>query len=89
MAISGGAGVVFKTKTALVCLAVSALASENVEAREARVAPVSASSVLWSWTGFYLGAHLGAGFGTAKVDNPYGPSIYGDTIRLPGGFAGL
>jgi len=89
VAISGGAGVVFKTKTALACLAVSALAFTNVEAREARVVPVSASPVLWNWTGFYLGAHLGAGFNTSKVDNPYGPSIYGDTIRLPGGFAGL
>ncbi|MGO3932956.1 outer membrane beta-barrel protein [Rhodopseudomonas pseudopalustris] len=42
-----------------------------------------------NWTGFYLGAHLGAGFGTTKVDNPYGPSIYGDTVRVPKALAGL
>lgn len=44
---------------------------------------------VWNWSGFYVGAHLGAGFGTAKVDNPFGPSIYGDTIRMPKAFAGV
>ncbi|ABD07437.1 conserved hypothetical protein [Rhodopseudomonas palustris HaA2] len=47
------------------------------------------AGAVWTWTGFYVGAHLGAGFGTVKVDNPYGPSIYGDTIRVPKALAGL
>ncbi|RJF70419.1 outer membrane protein [Rhodopseudomonas palustris] len=48
-----------------------------------------ADSGPWNWTGFYLGAHLGAGFGSANVANPYGPSIYGDTIRVPKALGGL
>jgi opacity protein-like surface antigen len=51
--------------------------------------PAAIASAAWNWTGFYVGAHLGAGFGTAKVDNPYGPSIYGDTVRVPKALAGL
>jgi opacity protein-like surface antigen len=52
--------------------------------------PSAAKAVtVWNWTGFYLGGHLGAGFGTAKVDDPYGPSIYGDTVRAPKALAGL
>ena len=35
------------------------------------------------------GGHLGAGFGTAKVDDPFGRSIYGDTVRLPKALAGV
>ncbi|MFT4277229.1 MAG: porin family protein [Rhodopseudomonas sp.] len=54
-------------------------------ARRWAVPPATA----WNWTGFYLGGHLGAGFGTAKVDNPFGPSIYGDTVRAPKALAGL
>jgi opacity protein-like surface antigen len=64
-------------------LAVSCSPAQASEAVRANAIPV------WNWSGFYLGAHLGAGFGTAKVDNPYGPSIYGDTVRVPKALAGL
>lgn len=37
--------------------------------------------VLWSWTGLYIGGHVGAGFGTAPFADPAGPSIYGGTVR--------
>jgi opacity protein-like surface antigen len=32
----------------------------------------------------YGGIHLGTAFGTSDVSDPYGPSIFGDTIRTPG-----
>lgn len=49
-----------------------------------RKAPASA----WSWSGAYIGGHIGGGHGTARVDNPYGASIYGDAIRTPMALAG-
>ena len=48
-----------------------------VKAPAARVVP------RWSWTGFYLGAHLGGGAGTASFSDPFGSSIYGDIVRTP------
>lgn len=54
------------------------------------VIPLSAPS--WSWTGFYAGAHLGAGSANTQFSDPRGPSIYGGTVRSPafvgGGQAG-
>jgi opacity protein-like surface antigen len=54
------------------------------------VVPVYAPS--WSWTGFYVGAHLGAGSVNSRFADPAGPSIYGGTVRSPaflgGGQAG-
>lgn len=38
----------------------------------------------WSWTGWYLGLHTGAALGFSKVSDPYGSSIFGDTVRTPG-----
>jgi opacity protein-like surface antigen/outer membrane protease len=42
----------------------------------------------WSWTGFYLGAHVGGGLGTANFADPFGLSIYGDIVRTPAFFGG-
>ena len=46
----------------------------------------------WSWTGFYLGAHLGAGSASSQFSDSRGSSIYGGTVRSPaflgGGQAG-
>lgn len=67
-------------------LAASCGAAQASDVGRPSAAPLHAA---WNWTGFYLGAHLGAGFGTTKVDNPYGPSIYGDTIRMPKALGGL
>ena len=40
-----------------------------------------APPVLWSWTGFYIGGHVGAGFGSSSFADPAGPAIYGGSIR--------
>jgi opacity protein-like surface antigen len=42
----------------------------------------------YNWSGFYIGAHLGGALELTDVADPFGPSIYGDTIRSPGPIAG-
>jgi len=41
-----------------------------------------------TWTGFYIGAHLGGSLTLTEIDDPFGPSLYGDTVRAPGPIAG-
>lgn len=45
-------------------------------------------SAPYDWRGFYLGYHIGGALGLVDVDNPFGPSIFGDTARTPGPLAG-
>lgn len=49
---------------------------------------VAESPVPYDWGGFYVGAHLGGALGLADVGNPFGASIFGDTVRMPGPIAG-
>jgi opacity protein-like surface antigen/outer membrane protease len=41
------------------------------------------------WSGFYLGAHVGAFTGTSAFSNPAGSSLYGDAVTTPGFAGGL
>ena len=41
------------------------------------------------WSGFYLGAHVGAFTGTTAFSNPGGSSLYGDAVTTPGFAGGL
>jgi opacity protein-like surface antigen len=43
---------------------------------------------IWSWTGFYLGGHLGGGLGNTRFSDPFGGSIYGDNVSTPTFLAG-
>ena len=36
-----------------------------------------------NWTGLYIGYHTGGALGLADVANPFGPSIFGDTVAPP------
>src|SRR5450631_4839435 len=49
---------------------------------------VVAPRVLWSWTGLYLGGHVGGGLGTSQFSDSAGPSIYGGNVRTPAALAG-
>lgn len=40
------------------------------------------------WSGLYVGAHLGGGLSLTDVKDPFGASLYGDTVRSPGPLAG-
>ncbi len=42
---------------------------------------------LWTWTGGYVGTHIGAAWGDIKFADPAGPSIFGDHVS-PLGFLG-
>jgi opacity protein-like surface antigen len=42
----------------------------------------------YSWGGLYIGAHLGGALELTDVADPFGASIYGDTVRSPGPVAG-
>jgi len=41
-----------------------------------------------TWTGFYAGASLGAGFGRANWSDPFGPTSIGDQDRVGGALVG-
>lgn len=51
-------------------------------------APAGAADPL-SWSGFYLGGHVGAMSGSTSFSDPDGPPIYGGTVMTPGFLAGL
>ena len=51
-------------------------------------APASAGNAPFDWSGFYLGYHVGGALDLADVDSPFGPSIFGGTVRTPGPIAG-
>jgi opacity protein-like surface antigen len=42
----------------------------------------------FDWRGFYLGYASGGALSFADVDNPFGRSIFGSTVRTPGAVAG-
>ena len=42
----------------------------------------------WFWTGFYGGVHVGAAAGTTNFTDPFGLSIFGDSVTNPGFLAG-
>ena len=64
------------------------LAAAN-PANSAYIVPVPAyKAQVWSWTGFYGGAHVGASWGTSTFSDPFGPSIFGDKVQAPGFLAG-
>ena len=44
--------------------------------------------VRFDWRGFYIGLHAGGALGLVDVADPFGGSIYGDTMRAHGVLAG-
>jgi opacity protein-like surface antigen len=42
----------------------------------------------FTWEGMYVGVQTGAAWGETHVSDPFGPSIFGDSIQTPGPFAG-
>jgi opacity protein-like surface antigen len=69
----------------VVSLGGASIAADLGGYKDGPVGPIYAPNV---WTGFYVGAHVGGTVGETKVSDPYGPSIFGDAIRTPGGLGG-
>ena len=44
--------------------------------------------VVWSWTGFYVGGHLGVGWGHKNWSDPFPGAIFGDRVNVSGAVAG-
>lgn len=42
----------------------------------------------YDWGGIYVGAHSGGALSFTDLKNPFGSSLYGDTVRSPGPLAG-
>ncbi len=42
----------------------------------------------YDWGGLYVGAHLGGALSLTDLKDPFGPSLFGDTVRSPGPLAG-
>lgn len=42
----------------------------------------------FDWRGYYAGVHAGGALGLVDVEDPFGGSIFGDTVRTPGLLAG-
>ncbi len=77
---------------ALACPGVT-IAAEFPPAAPAPKAPVykaakAPAPPLWTWTGFYLGGHVGGGRGRSGITDPYGVPIFGDHVGTPGPLAG-
>jgi opacity protein-like surface antigen len=51
--------------------------------------PVPYAPVLWSWTGLYIGAHVGGSFTSSQFSDPAGASIFGGNVRSPAALAGF
>jgi len=52
-------------------------------------APVlKAPAALWSWSGLYIGGHVGASLSLTDIADPLGAPIYGDKVRSPGFIGG-
>jgi opacity protein-like surface antigen len=41
-----------------------------------------------NWSGFYIGVHAGAAYGSWSMSDPYGAPIFGDTVHTPAAILG-
>nr|WP_246732443.1 outer membrane beta-barrel protein [Bradyrhizobium yuanmingense] len=49
---------------------------------------VKVPPAVWSWTGGYIGGHVGGGYGRTSFSDPNGQSLYGDVVNTPVFLAG-
>jgi opacity protein-like surface antigen len=73
----------------LACAAVALITGGPVRAADIPAPPVRSSATIpWSWSGFYLGGHVGAALATTDVVDPFGVALFGDQVRSPGFIGG-
>jgi opacity protein-like surface antigen len=76
---------------AMSCAAVALITGGPARAADSlpRPAPVRSSATIpWSWSGWYLGGHVGAALATTDIVDPFGVALFGDRVRSPGFIAG-
>jgi opacity protein-like surface antigen len=69
-------------------LAAGCARSANAADLPPKAMPAQQPIEAWSWAGLYFGAHIGSAMGVNTVNDPFGPSIFGDQIHSPGYFGG-
>jgi opacity protein-like surface antigen len=77
--------------TTLLTACISFSAAQTASAADMPVkAPVytPVMAAPWSWSGFYLGGHIGAALALTDIADPLGVPIYGDNVRSPGFIGG-
>ena len=74
----------------LATAALAALAADAMAADLPNKAPVykAPPPSAYNWIGFYVGGHVGGGLATTEFTNPFGGSIFGDSVRSPGFLGG-
>jgi opacity protein-like surface antigen len=48
----------------------------------------SSTTIPWSWSGLYVGGHVGAALDTTDIADPFGAPLFGDNVRSPGFIGG-
>jgi opacity protein-like surface antigen len=82
-------GIHFMRRTGFVIVNALAVAlSASPGAADGVATRVTDVPALFDWRGGYVGYHSGGVLGLADIGDPYGPSIFGDTVRTPGMLAG-
>ena len=51
-------------------------------------APPPAPPLPWSWTGFYIGGHIGGALENSNLQDPFGPVSFGDSVTTTAFIAG-
>lgn len=77
------------TRHAITALTVISLAGPAVADGDPGYGPATVDLSPANWTGGYVGVETGAGLGKSDVSDPYGASIFGDTVRTPEFLLGL
>jgi opacity protein-like surface antigen/outer membrane protease len=70
----------------VVATTVAAKADDSPPPIPVKAPPAATTS--WSWTGFYVGGHLGAAVESSTLADPFGPVSFGDDVRSPAFIAG-
>ena len=72
----------------LVAVSVMATGSSAADLPPVKAPVLKAPAALWSWSGLYIGGHVGASLSITDIADPLGAPIYGDNVRSPGFIGG-
>jgi opacity protein-like surface antigen len=69
-------------------LALSAAGAADAADLPVKAPPPEPPPPVWSWTGFYIGGHIGGAQEYSSLDDPLGSVSHGDHVTSPGFIAG-
>src|SRR5215470_7526307 len=74
--------------SSLVALSVMTTSGSAADLPRVKAPVLKAPAALWSWSGLYVGGHIGAALSITDIADPLGTPIYGDKVRSPGFIGG-